>query len=632
MDAAQGSVKVEVSRQDGGRSQRMRMLRKRAFTFVLALGVFCSSAGTLSLALKTVEAWRDSGPIQVSWDGMRALGRASWSVDQTSPEDHSVETSVSYQLAETTKALELAQSQKFSFPKARFLRVPVFSLNTQSVLRKLVFSSQAETLRRWIFTPNAMPERNRDFRQPATVSAQASPSKAAPKQAKFAGQVGVTTHATKKPSLERSPNGSGLAKRVEVPHQEVHVGEVKGKVETPSPSGPMVAEKEVPPVVPAIIPDASVEEPTSVASVSAVSKDEPRLRRVSQESSGSAWISMTLDGYPEILFSQANLSIPSAASAEGLGSQYQEWLNSQRSGTQKGEEAPSQGWVAGWIPEGALVQVKGSSSVKYFTASGLERAGTDPGEKFFVAARVSEGPAVVQLLSLDDQRVLSAAGIPVMKDRMTQVDFRNLQKTRVWGSLLDSEQQLPVGVPHAEVKLVGYANHLTVTDDQGLFDLGEVAVPTGLNVFLEARTQTGFVHRYPVANAASSEGLSLFYFSNDRLGRWMGNLEGGLSARSAMIVASMKQEKLLGGRPVIKSFSGDRTLKPETYWLTAKDQLLEPNHLLNTDIKTNYVQWLGVEISSNAVLAGLQSARGRWVKSKWLPTSPGVITVTNFEE
>ncbi|MBU6376033.1 MAG: hypothetical protein KGQ59_08565, partial [Bdellovibrionales bacterium] len=162
------------------------------------------------------------------------------------------------------------------------------------------------------------------------------------------------------------------------------------------------------------------------------------------------------------------------------------------------------------------------------------------------------------------------------------------------------------------------------------FDLGEVQLPVGMGVFVEARLPGGFTHRYAVSSKSVQKPLSLFHFSEGRIGRWLQGLEGGLSAESGLVVGSVPASKAKMGSPKIKSLGVSAKGSAETYWLDSQDQLMDPT--VSAPSSARYVQWLGVEVSGRSVLAGLQSSRGRWLEAKWLPVSPGVITVVSPEE
>ncbi|MBU6376071.1 MAG: hypothetical protein KGQ59_08755, partial [Bdellovibrionales bacterium] len=194
-------------------------------------------------------------------------------------------------------------------------------------------------------------------------------------------------------------------------------------------------------------------------------KEPGRLSRLTRESNGEAWILSSMPGAPTVVMAQTNRIIPRWFNPSELNSQ-------SRVATQEGF-----GWISGWISSGTGARVRGSKEVLYFDASG-ERIGADgPGDKFFVSTGVPAGSSVVQVVALADETVVTAVGAPVLSGHSTQIDFRGLQKVRVRGSLWDSAAESPQGVARAELKLVGFPNHLVISGSDGSFDLGEVQLP-----------------------------------------------------------------------------------------------------------------------------------------------------------
>jgi hypothetical protein len=297
-------------------------------------------------------------------------------------------------------------------------------------------------------------------------------------------------------------------------------------------------------------------------------------------------------------------------------------------GASKSAAAPQFGSVSGWIGSGATVSIRGDRvTIRYYSSKNHEASPELAGEKFFIASGVSAGSAVVQVVSSRDQSILSAAGIPVLAGVTTQVDFRRTRTVRLRGNLWNSESAKAQAQVHAELRAVGYPQAVAITDEQGAFDLGSVSVPLGLPIFLEARTPEGYPHRYSVSSDLEEARLGLFYFSPARVGRWLSQLDGGVHPKSGMIVAAVSSSILRGGKPAIKNLNGDLNSAAETYWLTAGDRVETPT--VSAPARQPVAQWLGVEVNSSSVLAGIKSARGRWLMAEWMPVSPGVISVMN---
>jgi hypothetical protein len=345
-------------------------------------------------------------------------------------------------------------------------------------------------------------------------------------------------------------------------------------------------------------------------------------------SQGTSWLMLAGSGLPSVLYAQNNVSLPTTPGPLAASKQtpMAAKLDSQ-SGPDSVTTQGSSSQVSGWIPAGTWIKIKGASKIDYFSLTG-ELVGLEtPGEKYFVSQGLSPGPAILQLFQTPSAEFVSAAGVPVLDHSQTRVDFRQLRTARVRGHVWNSESTTPDPIARAEVRLVGFPGFVAISAADGSFDLGTIQLPRGLTAFVEIRQAGGFTHRYSLSDETLKRELDLFVFSEQRVHRWIAGLEGGVSSRSGLIVASSRSRSrsLAGGRPVVKPIGPNAGLPSETYWLSGGDQLIAPNSPY--DVQSEYFQWVAVEVTAPSVLAGLQSARGRWIEAQWVPTSPGVISV-----
>jgi len=341
------------------------------------------------------------------------------------------------------------------------------------------------------------------------------------------------------------------------------------------------------------------------------------LKLITREGGAASWIKFEGVTGPATLFTQSNIQIPHALPAARPGVTP---LDTQT------------GWVSGWISSGSAVKVSGAHvAATYFSAEGSPVESTAPGEKFFVLSRVKPGAAVVQVQN-GQGSVVMAAGVPVVAQVNTQINFRASHKATLRGELLSADSQSREPIAHAEIKVVGYPGVFAVTDAGGAFALPDLEVPVGMNLYLEARLPSGFTHRYSIAPKVAQQALQLFYLGQTRIAHWSSDLEGGMSASSGVLVSFMKQAGIDGARPAIKLLAGASDLQPETYWLGADDRLMDPTTSAIAHAPGGFQPWIGVEVPAGAVLAGLQSPRGRWISAEWFPVSPGVVGILNSNE
>ncbi len=346
-----------------------------------------------------------------------------------------------------------------------------------------------------------------------------------------------------------------------------------------------------------------------------------KLRRYTKPNRGDQWL---LSEGPavsqaDVLYTPSNVAVPRHLPS-GLTTHEQAGSGSQQNAI-----------LSGWISSGARVSISSAKApVRYFSVEGHEVSENSPGEKFFVAEGVRPGASVARAVSVSNGQTVAAAGVPVLAGKMTQVDLRALERRSARGVVLDSRSSQPRGIAHAEVRVVGLPDVVSITDASGRFDFGQIPVTRGLPVYLEVRLGKGFTHRYAMTAEQLERGAPLFYFSPQRVARWLQSLEGGVSESSGLIVASVPRAKVGLSRPVAMTQGSATELEPETYWLDSQDQLHSPGHSVPGE--GPYVQWVGLNLTGPSALVGLQSHRNRWVEAHWMPISPGVVSVLSPSE
>jgi hypothetical protein len=427
------------------------------------------------------------------------------------------------------------------------------------------------------------------------------------------------------------------AKSAEVVTDRLTIPSAKAvSIQAPAPTAPVLV-KVVPQASPVAAEPASIVfTPAPAVTIHAEAQPAPaqamtesKPERLTKDSSGNSWIMLAASGQPSILFAQSNSTDVREFPVSALNTQTPPQKANQRRQLALASQ-PGTGMVSGFIPAGVMVKVRGAAQVDYFSADGVDRISDTQSERYFVARNLNEGAAVVQMFSELEGDVITAVGVPVVSSTATQVDFRDLQTARIRGNLWNSESPQPLGIAHAEIRLVGFPQKLVITGEDGSFDLGDVQLPRGIATFIEARLPGGYTHRYTLTSVSNSKPLSLFLFSDERIQTWVGSLEGGVSPNSGLIVASVKSDHAKTGRPVVKPMAGSSAVGAETYWLSPTDELQEPSRAPVG--RAPYFQWIGVEVNAKSVIAGLQSARGRWIHAEWVPTSPGVVSVLNPAE
>jgi hypothetical protein len=596
-------------------SGRVRVVAQAA----LAAVAFSFVSSALLQGLATWRAWESAAPVRVSVAALQALTQTRWSVE---PSAAGVDTTGKLANADAVDPVVRAKTVRRTAPSSERGR-EIFSksrtaanvpLSPERLLLQLALQNSDRVLRLWTSDPISLPAR---VPVKARVDVAARPKASSPAEIitdrlSIQSAKVMSSHHL---ASESSTSTSESLKSAPVADQRSSVPAVLSRASEQALVGAPTPVKPQAPI-------------SAVSSASENSRiPQASIKRLTKSSSGNAWIVLEPEGQPAIVFAQANAVAVREFPATVLDNQSEKSTQSKSAGVSIQSSA---GMVSGWIPAGTEVKVRGAARVDYYSDDGRMSATDSHGERYFVARNVGAGAAVVQMTQEQDGEVLTAAGVPVLPSSATQIDLRQVARARVRGHLWSSESSAPTGVAHAEIRVVGFPHLLAITNKDGSFDLGEIQLPQGLSAFIEARLPGGYTHRYALHSAQASQPVDLFLFSDERVQGWLGSLEGGVSPSSGLIVASVRSNLAQGARPVVKPLIPASEQPAETYWITKDDSLQEP---LRSPSKSGaFTQWIGVEVTSRSVLAGLQSARGRWMQAEWVPTSPGVISVLSPSE
>jgi hypothetical protein len=230
-------------------------------------------------------------------------------------------------------------------------------------------------------------------------------------------------------------------------------------------------------------------------------------------------------------------------------------------------------------------------------------------------------------------RAVTAVNLESTPDLDTQLDFRemSIQQRRLVGRVLEAGLSDAVGVVGAEIVLVGDSSRVAITSQDGSFDLGEIGVPGGGRIFLEAQRPGGFKHRFEVApvQVGQDPEQALFLMSEQQIQRWGQSFEGGLSPSSGWIIGAVEgewSETEMSIQPVVEAGSAESRIQPESYFLDSQNELLA----IQGPQSAQGLRWLSIEVPEGAARIGLVDSTGKWLKSTWTPVSPGVINVIPF--
>lgn len=235
------------------------------------------------------------------------------------------------------------------------------------------------------------------------------------------------------------------------------------------------------------------------------------------------------------------------------------------------------GIVFGRVPAGWTVDFRGRSERAMFFDMSLRpvQASATDQPRHFLYLNAAPGAQLIQV-SRPDLGSGSIA-IPVLNATATYVDLSDVRLVQAKGAVYNGATDQAEGLAQVRVRVAGGADSERVTDLRGRFVIDRVIVAGSYPVVLETDAATGYTHRYQVSPDRIG-GLALFRMADDQVQNWIGQLEGGVSPESGMIVAAVSQETIARMErkvlyPAARTLSDDATLKPESYAVSSEGYL-----------------------------------------------------------
>ncbi len=178
--------------------------------------------------------------------------------------------------------------------------------------------------------------------------------------------------------------------------------------------------------------------------------------------------------------------------------------------------------------------------------------------------------------------------------------------------LVASTRQPPqnsAGMKGLSVAVIGQDAKSAITDRNGSFKIQDVLTIGEHPVYLDVTlSDKNFKHRYKVMSD-KTEGLVLFHLQSEQVSYWIGQLEGGVSPVSGLIVSAdrdIKSSEVKRPLPQVIPLLERPTLVPETYTLSPEDHLM-----VKTPMRAGQARFISVQVPEGANLSSLISADGR---------------------
>jgi hypothetical protein len=280
------------------------------------------------------------------------------------------------------------------------------------------------------------------------------------------------------------------------------------------------------------------------------------------------------------------------------------------------------GIVIAKCPAGWSLEFSGRSEHALVFSEGNQLLANDSPneERFYVYLNASPGAQIVYLVKSGET---GAVTLPVFGNTLSYADLTQFEKKPIVGKVLDSSGASTQGLTGVQVQIIG-SGQTAVTNTQGVFRFENVLTFGNQPLFVEAESNRGYPHRYKVNPKAGK--LPLFFMSEEQVHDWVGQLDGGISTESGLIVGALPSlasvNEALKPVPSIKSLAVDPTLSPETYTVSGSGQLL-----VKTPLSEANSRLLGVQVPEGPALIQLSDKDGKVLWSELLVVSPRVLSV-----
>ncbi len=292
------------------------------------------------------------------------------------------------------------------------------------------------------------------------------------------------------------------------------------------------------------------------------------------------------------------------------------------------------GIVFGELPAGFSAEISGRAEYPVYWRQGVGAVDTQDvaQPRWFAFVNVEPGMQVVSMVNAwSGERVPVAAA--VVGGYSTHLDLRSVRRVNIHGRVVDGSARRELGRSGLSIQRVGVSGQVATTESNGGFSLPAQLVAGNLPVYLEMRSrETGYPQRIRMSVAIeSSQGRidagSIPYLTQGQVEGWIGQIEGGISPESGMIVTAWNPTNQRvsehGLLPMDHPMDEQPNLEPETYFLGSDDQLRVDGRVegdLTRAVTTQVVAGLHkIELKVDL------SSEGEW--NELAVVSPGLISI-----
>lgn len=286
------------------------------------------------------------------------------------------------------------------------------------------------------------------------------------------------------------------------------------------------------------------------------------------------------------------------------------------------------GFVLGKVARGWSVEFSGrSESVIYLNRSGQKISQKDDSQdRYFVYLNAEPGAQLLYVVN-QDQSESGAVALPVFGNTVSYVNLTEIRKQNLKGIVLDGADPEAEPLSKVKVNVIGQTGASGQTDENGEFSIPQVVTLSSHTVYIDTEdfSGKGFTHRYQYSPDQLDD-LYLFRFTNEAVGNWLGQLSGGLSPESGLVIAALPSlavdhanEKLFAE---ILPTRRNPTLIPENYSLSQEGRLL-----VQKPMDFELPRFVSVQVPNGFNIVQTVNDQKKVVWSALVRSQPGVINV-----
>ncbi len=283
------------------------------------------------------------------------------------------------------------------------------------------------------------------------------------------------------------------------------------------------------------------------------------------------------------------------------------------------------GIIFGKVPVGWNVEFSGRSEKIIYLNETNQFAPDADSIRYFALLNAAPGAQVLSLRgSATFNTAVAAVATPVLGGLATYLDLTAVSKRTISGTVLEASDSSMSTSRGASVSVVGEPNAVAFSDANGLVQITEAYAVGDFPLFVDVQAGESYKHRYRLT-PDRFDGVSFYRLSNAQVDTWLGQLEGGVSPQSGLVIAALKDLAAKHSSSMLYPSTHPvqaANLVPESYSLAGNGQFLAAQAL---DPTTG--RFVSVQVPEGLVISQVEDANHKVIWSQLLVAQPGVVNI-----